>query len=221
MNKNPSPDVFKKGFLVLGVLAAIGLVGYGLSYILVMPKISPDGFVPQTLDIGTSTSSHFGTIQAAFVLLYAFSFLPVSIMFTIRRYSSNPRPLVLACSLAGISFLIEIINNLPLIAAGIYPGKLESISPNILLYLQQVEMIRYLSYDVAGFSLAYAAIFIYAIVYFQSHRWISYTIIGSIVLFFANVPCLWFAPNAAVILMAMSIFAFAPVPIFLARMATE
>jgi len=50
---------------------------------------------------------------------------------------------------------------------------------------------------------------------------LSYTMIGSIVLFIANVPCLWFAPNVAVILMAMSIFAFAPVPIFLARMAIE
>jgi cell division protein FtsW (lipid II flippase) len=50
---------------------------------------------------------------------------------------------------------------------------------------------------------------------------LSYTIIASIVLFIANVPCLWFAPNAAVILMALSIFTLAPVPVFLARMAVE
>ena len=207
--------------MALGVLAAIGLVGYGLAYIIVMPKVSPDGFVPTPLGIGAGTLSHFGTMQAAFVLLYAFTFLPVSIMSTVKRYRMNPYALVLACSLIGISSLIEIINNLPLVAVGIYPGKLESISADILLYLRQVETIKYLSYDVAGFALAYVAIFVYAIVYFRSHRLLSYTMIGSIVLFIANVPCLWFAPNVAVILMAMSIFAFAPVPIFLARMAIE
>lgn len=97
----------------------------------------------------------------------------------------------------------------------------ESISPEILLYLRQVDSIRYLSYDVAGFTLAYAAVFVYALIHFRSHRWLSYTIIGSIVAFIANVPFLWFAPNVAVILMSVSIFAFASVPIFLARMAIE
>jgi hypothetical protein len=220
MNKDSHPDVFKKGFSALGGLAAISLVGYGLAYIIVMPKVSPDGFVPTTLEISAGTL-HFGTMQAAFVLLYAFAFLPVSIMFTVKKYRTNPYALVPGCSLMGVSFLIEMINNLPLVAVGIYPGKLESISADVLLYLRQVETIRYLSYDVAGFTLAYIAIFVYAIVYFRSHRLLSYTMIGSIVLFIANVPCLWFAPNVAVILMAMSIFAFAPVPIFLARMATE
>ncbi len=213
--------IFEKGFLALGVLAAVGLVGYGLTDIIVMPQVSPDGFVPQTLSVRDGIRFGFGTILAAFVLVYAFAFLPVSILFTVRQYRVNPYALVLAGSLFGISFLIEIINSLPLIALGSYPGQLASISSDTLLYLRQVEMLRFLSYDVAGFTLAYVAIFIYAIVYFRYQRWLSYTIIASIVLFIANVPCLWFAPNAAVILMAMSIFAFAPVPIFLARMAIE
>jgi hypothetical protein len=221
INKDPLTNIFKKGFLALGVFAAIGLSGYGLSYIIVMPKVSPDGFVPETLGISAGTPSHFGTILAGFVLLYAFTFLPVTTMLTVKKYSVNPYAMVFAECLAGISALIEIFNNLPLIATGIYPGKLESIPSGVLLYLRQVESIRYLSYDVAGFTLAYVAIFVYAIIFFRSHRLLSYTIIGSIVLFIANVPCLWFAPNAAVILMAISIFAFALVPIFLARIAIE
>ncbi len=213
--------IFRKGFLALGVLAAVGLVGYGLTDIIVMPQVSPEGFVPQTLSVRAGSPLGLGTILAAFVLVYAFAFLPVSILFTVKQYRVNPYALVLACSLIDISFLIEIINSLPLMAVGIYPGQLATISPETLLYLRQVEMLKFLSYDVAGFTLAYAAIFVYAIVYFRSHRLLSYTVIASIVLFIANVPCLWFAPNAAVILMAMSIFAFAPVPSFLARMAVE
>lgn len=82
-------------------------------------------------------------------------------------------------------------------------------------------MTNYLFLDVVGFSLIYAAILIYAVVYFGTHRRLSYTIVSSIALFIANVPCLWFAPKAAIILMVLSILALAPVPIFLARKAIE
>lgn len=221
MNKAAPINVSKSGFLVLGALAGIGLFGYGLAYIIVMPEVSPGGFVPTTLGINSGTSSHFGTILAAFVLLYAFAFLPVTTLFTVKKYSVNPNALVLAGCLAGISSLIEIFNNLPLVAAGIYSGEFASISPDILLYLHQMESIQFLAYDVAGFTLIYAAAFVYALIFFRSHRLLSYTIIASIVLFLANVPCLWFDPKAAVILMAFSIFAFALVPVLLAKMATE
>jgi hypothetical protein len=217
--KELSPTFFRNSFLALGILAAIGLLGYGLSYIIVMPQVSLGGFVPTTP--GSGTPSYFGTTLAAFILLYAFAFLPVTTLFTVKKYSVNPHAVVLAGCLAGISSLIEIFNNLPLVAKGVYPGELESIPANVLLYLRQVETIRFLAFDVAGFSLIYAASLIYAIVFFRSQRFLSRTIIASIVLFLTNVPCLWFAPNAAVILMVFSIFALAPVPIFLARMSIE
>jgi len=221
MDKNMRPDVYKAGLLALGVLAATGLAGYALAYILVMPKVSPSGFVPTTLGNSAGAQFHFGTLQAVFVLVYAFAFLPVVILFTIKEYHTQPYALIFACCLLGVSLLIEIINNLPVLASGIYPVRLESISPGVRLYLRQVEAIRYLSYDVAGFTTAYAAFFIYALVFLRSHRLLSYTIFGSIVLFIANVPFLWFAPNLAVILMALSIFAFASVPVFMARMAVD
>ena len=219
--KDTFTTVFRNGFLVLGALAAVGLLGYGLSYILVMPQVSPDGFVPTTLGSSSAPPSHFGTILAGFVLLYAFAFLPVTTLFTVKKYSVNPYALVFAGCLAGISSLIEIFNNLPLVATGIYPGKLESIPAEVLLYLHQVDAIRFLAFDVVGFTLIYAASLVYAIIFFRSQRLLSITIAASIVLFLANVPCLWFVPNAAVILMAISIFALAPVPILLARMAIE
>jgi len=219
--KDTSTTVFRNGFLALGVLAAIGLVGYGLTYIIVMPQVSPDGFVPAAREASSGASSDFGTILAALVLLYAFAFLPVTTLFTVKKYSVNPYALVFAGCLAGISSLIEIFNNLPLIATGVYPGELANVTAEVLLYLRQVEMLRFLAFDVAGFTLLYAAALVYALVFFRTHRLLSGTILASIVLFLANVPCLWFAPETAVLLMAVSIFALAPVPVCLAKMAIE
>lgn len=221
MNQDIASGFFRKIFIVLGILAAAGLVGYGLAYLIRMPQISPGGLVPTTFENNAETSPKFGSILAVFILLYAFPILPVTVMFTIKQYHIHAHALVLACCLMGISTIIEIINNLPVAAQLIYPGKLQSVSGDVLLYLKQAETIKYLSMDVAGFSLIYAALLIYAIVFFRSHRWLSYTILASIVLFLANVPCLWFAPNMAIILMALSIFAMAPVPIFLAKISGD
>lgn len=212
-------QVARQGYLVLGVLAAVGLVSYGLLYIIVMPRVSPGGFVPAAGGSTSGAPAWFGTVLAACILLYAFTFLPVNVLYTIKRYPSNPYALILAGCLLCVSSLIEIFNNLPLVARGVYPAALESIPAEVALYLRQVEAVRYLAYDVAGFSLIYAAAFIYGLLYFRTHRFLSYLILGSIILFAANVPCLWFAPNVAIVLMAISIFALAPIPIVQAKMA--
>lgn len=46
--EDSSTIVFRNCFLVLGVLSAIGPLGYGLAYIIVMPQVSPGGIVPTT-----------------------------------------------------------------------------------------------------------------------------------------------------------------------------
>lgn len=221
MNENTHINIFKYWYIVLGILAAIGLVGYGIAYLVIMPQVSPNTFVPVTLENINSGPKYFGIIQPVFVLLYAFAFLPVTIMFTIRQYNKNPYAIVFTGCLITVSSLIEILNNLPLLAALIYPIKPGAIPANVLLYLIQMKSINFLSYDVAGFMLIYIAFFVYGIIYYQSHKWLMLTIIGSIVLFILNVPFLWFNPNMAVILMVLSIFALAPFPIFLAKEAIQ
>ncbi len=221
MDDKLSSDLYRKGYLVLGCLAAIGLAGYGLAYIIVMPAVDPGGFIPQEAGATGGAPAGFGIWLAAFILLYAFAFLPVVVLFTIRQYKTNPYALVPGGCLMCLSLIIEIINNLPLLAAGIQPVRLAEIPVEVALYLRQMETIRYLSFDVAGFSLAYAAIFVYALVYFKTQRLLAYVILGSIALFILNVPCLWFSPNAAVILMALSVLAFAFVPVRLAWLAAE
>ena len=214
-------DLSKKSIWLLGILTSISLVGYGLIYIIGMPAVSPDGFVPKTIGSQPHSSLAFGFLQPILILVYAFAFLPVIIFFTIKKYKSNPFALVMTCSLITVSLLLEIINNLPLVAFGLFGGRSAGLSPEIQLFLAQKETLRYLSYDVAGFTLLYFAFFIYAIVFFKTHRILSNAIIGSILLFVANVPCLWFAPKLAVILMAISVFVFALIPIFLAKMCVE
>lgn len=212
---------FQKSYYLLGVLATLGLLGYGLLYLIVMPEVSPGGFVPSSSAPAAEIPAWFGTLQALFVLIYAFAFLPVTLMFTVRRFSEHPHAVILACCLLALSLMIQITNSLPILARSIYPAPLQAVSSEVRLYLAQVESIRYLSYDVTGFTLAYIALALYAMVYPRSPRGLSLAVIASIVLFVANVLFLWIYPNAAVVLMALSILALAPVPVLLARMALE
>ncbi len=142
-------------------------------------------------------------------------------MFTTIKYKTNPFALIIACSLIVTSLILEIINNLPLISSALFTVDIDKIPTNTLLYLKQTETIKYLAFDVAGFSLAYLGFFIYALIFFKTNRLLSYIIVSSIVLFIANVPFLWIEPKIAIILMVISIVAFALVPIFIVRMTIE
>lgn len=48
MNENLHITVFRYDHMVLDILAAIGLVGYGILYLILMPQVSPDASVPIT-----------------------------------------------------------------------------------------------------------------------------------------------------------------------------
>jgi hypothetical protein len=211
----------KKSYMMPGILTAIGLVGYGISYLIVMPKVEMGSFVPVSLENNTRNPGWFSPVLAACILLYAFAFFPLLIMFTVKKQAKNPYTLIFAGSILGISLWLEIINNLPILAASIYQGPLASVSSSTLLYLKQVETLHYLAYDVAGFTLAYIALFIYAIMYFKTHKVLAYTVFTSILIFLASIPCMKLAPAWAVICLAISVFTFAPVPIFMARQVAE
>ncbi len=42
------------------------------------------------MNVNSSAAPWFGTLQAFFILLYALALLPVTILFTIKRYAGNP-----------------------------------------------------------------------------------------------------------------------------------
>lgn len=217
-SQNSFNKLFKTIFIILGIISFIGISGYGFSYIIKMPEISPNGFVPKDLDTNSISNFGFGNVLAVFILLYAFSFFPVIVMFTTTNYKTNPFAMIIAFSLIGISLILEIINNLPLISSAFLHVDIDNISKDTLLYLRQLETIKYLSFDVAGFTMAYIGFFIYAFIFYKKNHLLSYIIIASIVLFILNVPFLWIAPKVSIILMVLSILAFALVPVFLVRL---
>ena len=217
--QSTNKDFFQRTILILGVLAGISLFGYASVNLIRMPAVSPDAFVPKELaQVGRSS---FGLLQFIFILGFSFSLLPVTILFTIKRYRDNPAGMILGCSLLCFALVIEVMNNLPFIGNYVYPDPLVEIPPDVLLYLNQMSAIRYLSFDVAGFTILYVSLFIYALIYWNSKRIMGWLIVASIIIFSASAPFLWISGSMAVVLMAVSIFCLVPIPIYFGRMAVE
>jgi hypothetical protein len=220
MNANePIERVFQKMIFIFSVITSISLVAYGVASLMNMQAVNPEGFIPSALPSRSGSGFNIGILSALCVLAYAFSFLPVIAFFTVKKYQISPAALILAACLLLISFVLEIVNSLPLLSLGILGGKVGGVSPDVQLYVHQMDAVKFMAFDVAGFTLAYIAFGIYALVFFRTKKILSFTMIGSIITFIANVPFLWIAPPVAVILMVISIFAFAVVPPVLAKMA--
>jgi hypothetical protein len=217
--KSQSLIFFQRATLILGVLAGLCLLGYASNNLIKMPPASPDAFVPR--ELVQAGRSSFGLLQFIFIMGFSFSFLPVTIMFTIQRYGDNPHGMIFGCSLLCLALILEIINNLPFLGNYVYPEPLKPIPPDVLLYLNQVSAIRYLSFDVAGFTILYAALLIYAVIYWNSKRIMGWLIIASLIIFSASAPFLWISGSMAIVLMAVSIFCLVPIPIYFGRMAVE
>jgi hypothetical protein len=210
---------FRRSILILGALAGLSLFGYALVNVIRMPAVSPGAFVPKTL--APSDGFPFGLLQLVFVLGFAFAFLPVSVMFTVKQYGKNPYAMILGCSLLCLALVIEVMNSLPFLGTYLYPEPLIAVSPDVMLYLNQTAAIRYLSFDVAGFTILYVSLLIYTAACWKSNRMLGYLIIGSVIAFVASIPALWLSGPAAVLLMALSVLCIAPVPVIFGRMAIE
>lgn len=212
-------ELFQTIMLSLGILAGLSLFGYALVNLIRMPAISPDAFVPK--ELSQSSRSLWSLLQFIFILGFSFSFLPVCILFTIRRYGDNPAAMIIGCSLLAFALILKVINNLPFLGNYLYPEPLAQIPSDVLLYLNQTAAIRYLSLDVAGFTILYASLLVYAIVYWNAKRILGYLIVASVVIFAASVPFLWLSGKAAVVCLAVSVFCLVPIPILFGKMAVE
>lgn len=220
MNTNePIESFFRKLIFVFSIIVSISLVAYGVANLVNMQAVSLEGFIPSALPSHSASGFNVGLLSVLSVLVYAFSLFPVIAFFTVKKYRISPAALILAACLLLISFVLEIVNSLPLLSLGILGGKVGAVSPDVQLYVRQIDAVKFMAFDVAGFTLAYIAFGIYALVFFRTKKMLSFIIIGSIVTFIANVPFLWIAPPVAVILMVISIFAFAVIPPMLAKMA--
>ena len=102
--REPNANLFQKVFLILGILAGLSLFGYASVNLIRMPSVSPDAFVPK--ELVQSSGSLFGLFQFIFVLGFSFAFLPVSVMFTIKRYSDNPYAMIFGGCLLCLALII-------------------------------------------------------------------------------------------------------------------
>jgi hypothetical protein len=118
-----------------------------------------------------------------------------------------------------VALLIEIFNNLPFLGAFVYPGPVATVSRDVLLYLNQTAAIRYLSFDVAGFSLLYASLLVYGYVFRKTTPAFGWLVVASIALFSASAPFLWIHGATAVTLLAVSVYCTVPIPLYFGRMA--
>jgi hypothetical protein len=202
---------------VLGVSAAIALIAYCIPTLQMINAVTPDGFIPQTVQPQPSqpVKQHINWSALA-VLVYAFASIPVIVLFTIRQFKVSPASIVTASSLLILSMIMEVFNSLPMLASSIAHVKLSAVSPEVALRFAQSEATRFMGFDVAGFTLIYICYMAYGVILFRRNKLLGYSVAASIVLFIANVPFLWIAPWMAVILMVSSILLVAPVPAYMA-----
>jgi hypothetical protein len=204
---------------LLSVLAAAGLCGYALLNLIAMPAVGPGAFVPKSL--APAAPPWFAVLQVTSVLAFAFALLPVGVMLTIGRYGAHPQGIVLAGVLLCLALLLEIDNNLPVLGALFYPEPLAAVPAEVALRLRQAASLRYLAFDVAGFSLLYASLLVYSAIFWKTNRWLGIWSVGSLVSFLASAPLLWLNGTAAVALLAVAVLAAVPVPVILGRMASQ
>ncbi|HNX05480.1 MAG TPA: hypothetical protein PKI32_08255, partial [Opitutales bacterium] len=113
----------------MGIVTFLSVFLYGIGNLVSMPAVSPDGFIPQSLDAAPSPHSWLAKLSPLFVLLYALSFLPVVVLFTIEKYRIDPPAMIVGGCLLVVSLLVELINALPLTALMLAPVRRPSMSP--------------------------------------------------------------------------------------------
>ena len=153
---------------------------------------------------------------------YSFAAMPVVAILAARIYRLNPVLVMTATVWLELSFVFELVNNLPLVAGFLMPPTAQPVglSDEALTYLAQTDMLSYLSLDVPGFMLAYAGLGIIAALVHSHSRTLTRVTAMSFALLLANLPFLWIEPKIlACILMGLAILVFAAFPLALARLS--
>lgn len=220
MAEASSVRIARKPLLLLGGLSTLGVLVCGLSYLIALPPVTPAMLLSGSFD-SLPVGRGFGALQAGSVLLYAFTLLPVGVALSVRHYRINPAGMIIGGCITGVSVLMEIFNNLPALTALLYPAALVPPPPELAACLRQAAWIRYVSFDVAGFTLAFAAGLLYAVIFRRKQSLLAWIAIGSVGIFLLHLPFLWISPTVAVALMGLSICLAGCTPLIYARLASE
>jgi hypothetical protein len=219
MSNESTPRIARAPLLVCASLSSLGILGCGVSYLVALPPVTPAMLVAGSFE-SLAVGRGFGIVQSGTVLLYALALLPVVVALAIRQYRVHPFGIVLGGCIWVLSLVIEVFNTLPTLALRLYPAPLIAPPAAMLPYLRQTQWIRFLAFDVAGFTMGFVAALVFAVVFRRREPRLAWLAVGSVAVFLIHLPFLWISPVVAVALMGASICIAAATPLLYARLAS-
>lgn len=219
MNHEPTFRISPAPLYACAGLSSFGVLSCGLSYLIALPPVTPAMLVSGSFG-SLAAGRVFGIVQSGTVLLYALALLPVAAALTIRQYRVNPFGIFLGGCISCLSVVLEVINTLPALTAQLYPASLLAPPPEMAAYVRQTQWIRFVSFDVAGFTLGFVAALLYAFLFRRQESRLAWVAIGTVAVFLLHLPILWVSPVVAVALMGVSICIGAAPPLLYARLVS-
>ena len=179
------------------------MIGIGVEYLVSYPPVTIESIFPRTMegaDSGTEGISYPVLVFASSLLM-----LPVIAVVCYRNRALKPNTLICGTVFFAVGLVVELLNNAPVLARAI-PGLPYSPLDNpVALRLLQHDTIDYLALDVVGFSLIFLAALLYANVFWNHRRTISWTAIASVGFFLFHLPLMLTAPQMGLVLISISI----------------
>ena len=210
--------------VTLGIIASLSLVACALCYLAApVPIDGLGGFLPDSSKAGKALT-WFNMVYATGLVCYALAAAPITVVFAVRCYRLNPILIVMASVWLELSFVLELVNNLPIAARFLLPPTATpaGLSDKALTYLSQVNALNYYALDVPGFMLAYIGLAIIAAVVYRRSRSIAIVTAASFAMLLANIPFLWLEPKIlASIFMGLAILAFAGFPLVMVKLSIK
>ena len=168
--------------VILAILAGFFLIIAGVTFLLWQPPSSATGST-------IAMAAHLAEQQTA-NLLYVVSvylsgvlFLPVIVMLTIRLYSKRPNAAIVAGTLFGLGYTLEIVATLASLAQWAMAVPEAAQGDPLGIKLLQTLTLQYLAVDFSGVALVYVAAIIYAVALWRLHRAASLLLLSSTGLF--------------------------------------
>ncbi len=168
--------------MVLAILAGFLLIIAGVTFLLWQPPSSATGST-------IAMAAHLAEQQTA-NLLYVVSvylsgvlFLPVILTLTIRLYSKRPNAAIVAGTLFGLGYTLEIVATLASLAQWAMAVPEAARGDPLGIKLLQTLTLQYLAVDFSGVGLVYVAAIIYAVALWRLYRATSSLLLASTGLF--------------------------------------
>jgi hypothetical protein len=206
--------------MILAILAGFFLVIAGVTFLLWQPPSSTTGST-------VALAAHLAEQQTA-NLLYVVSvflsgvlFLPVILILTIRLNSKRPNAAIVAGTLFGLGYTLEIVATLASLAQWAIAVPEAAQGDPLGIKLLQTLTLQYLAVDFSGVGLVYVAAIIYAVALWRLHRAASSLLVASTCLFVIGFAVFPLFPSLSSMIIAGSIVVYGLAYITLGQVAVN